>query len=100
MGQLSFADDGDMGAGVGDHLAVATVPHHWDLRGIVHRVRVSAELHYWKSVAVGNRAADRADVPAIYFLYDHRSGNFCFHKKGADYRCCPGGIGGVCLTAR
>ena len=68
VGQLSFADDGDLGAGVGDHLALAAVPHHGHLCGIVHRVCVFAQLHHGKSVAIGNRAADRARCISFLFF--------------------------------
>src|SRR5580693_1310427 len=95
MGQLSFADDGDLGAGVGDHLALAAVPHHRDLRAIVHRLRVFAELHHGESVAIGNCAADWADVSALYFFHDYGSENDRAFEEVAMHRGVSGGVRGI-----
>ena len=63
-----------------------------DLRGIVHRVCVFAELHHGKSVAVGNRAADRADVPAFYIFHDHGSEDHRAFEEGPMHRGVFGGF--------
>ena len=44
VGKLSFAHGGDLDTGLGDHLASATLSYHRHLRGLIHRIRVSAQL--------------------------------------------------------
>ena len=49
------------------------LPHHSDLRRVIHRLRLHAKLDDGKSLAVGDRSAHRPDVPAVHLLHDHRS---------------------------
>ncbi len=60
VGQLSVAHAGDLGAGLGHHLAPAALSHHRHLCRLVPRFRVSAQLDHGQSVAVRDCADHRA----------------------------------------
>ena len=70
-GNYLVAHAGHLGVGFGDHLASAALSHHIYLCGLFHRVRFSAQLDHGKSMAVGDCADHRTDVPAFYLLHDH-----------------------------
>ena len=94
VGQLSVAHAGDLGAGLGDHLAPASLPYHRHLCSVVHRVRFPAQLDDRKPLAVGDCAHHRTDVSAFHFLHDHRSEDHGAIEEVAMHCRVPGRGGG------
>src|ERR1700738_1033294 len=85
MGELSAADGGDLGVGFGDYLPAEAIPYQRALCSFIFDLCFRAKLADWQSVAVGNFADYRPDVPAFYFFDDHRPPNHRAFKNWPVY---------------
>ena len=89
-GNYLLAHAGDLGVGLGDYLAAASLPYHFYLCRVIHCFRFYAQLVAGKSVAIRDCTHHRTHVPAFYFLHDHRSEDHCAIEEVAVCSGIPG----------
>src|SRR5581483_9259401 len=87
MGKLPAADGGDLGAGICHRVESATAAHNGDLRDLILRLRLSAQLDHARSLAVRNCADHGPHVSTVYFFHDYRSEDDSSIKAWANCGC-------------